>query len=245
MAAKEIENPDLDPSRDPLWQRIDAFDFDALDAALPFSQRLARYNGWTPDYAARVIEEYKRFCYLAVRAGHAVTPSDPIDQAWQLHLGFSQPYWDEFCAKVLRTDLHHSPALDGDTEDAGGQRDSYTATLKSYERMSGEPPPTDIWPNVEQLFSDAAAMRRVNAADYMIIRRPPKGLLWIAQIILVPATLYYVLQGEYMIALVAGIATAGIVFIRERTDNKLRPKPWRDGDDDELGPGGTGNTEAR
>lgn len=241
MVSEEIENPDMDPSQDPLWNRIDVFDFDGLDATQPFSERLARDNGWTSEYAVRVIKEYKRFCYLAIRAGHAVVPSDQIDQAWLLHLSFSREYWEEFCANVLHADLHHSPALNGDSEDAGRHRDSYAATMKSYERISGEPPPTDIWPNVEQRFGEAVAMRRVNAADYMIIRRPPKGLLWIVQITLILATLYYLFQGEYTIALAIGIATVGMVIYRERTDNKWRIKPWRDGDDDELDSGGGRN----
>ena len=76
MAGTELDRPDIDPSTDPLWQRLEAFDLDAVDAEFTFSDRLARDNGWKPDYARRVIEEYKRFCYLAVRAGHDVTPSD-------------------------------------------------------------------------------------------------------------------------------------------------------------------------
>jgi hypothetical protein len=229
--AREFDNPDLDPSQDPLWHRIDAFDLDALDVTLPFSRRLARDNCWTHDYAARVIEEYKRFCYLSVRAGHAVAPSDQIDQAWRLHLSFSRQYWDEFCTKVLCADLHHSPPLTSDLEDAGRHRASYAATMKSYQRMSGAPPPADIWPNVAQQFSDAVAMRRVNTADYMIIRRPPKGLLWIVQIALVLATLYSLLQGEYTLALVVGLATAAVAIYRDRTDNKWTARPRRDGDD--------------
>lgn len=240
MVSGEIENPELDPSQDPLWLRIDVFDFDGLDATLPFSERLARDNGWTPEYAVRVIKEYKRFCYLAIRAGHEVVPSDQIDQAWHLHLGFSREYRDEFCANVLQADLHRSPALNGGSEDAGRYRDLYAATMKSYERISGGPPPTDIWPNVEQRFRDALDMRRVNAADYMFIRRPPKGLLWIGQLTLVLATLYYLFQGEYTIALVIGIATAGMVIYRERTDHKWRIKPWRDGDADDESDSGDG-----
>ena len=81
MASTEFHNHDPDPAQDPLWHRIEAFDFNALDETLPFAQRLARENGWTPDYAARVVEEYKRFCYLAICAGHAVVPPDQIDQA--------------------------------------------------------------------------------------------------------------------------------------------------------------------
>ncbi len=76
MTGMDVEKPDLDPSTDPLWHRLDAFEFDEVDAELAFSDRLARDNGWTADYAGRVIDEYKRFCYLALRAGHEVTPSD-------------------------------------------------------------------------------------------------------------------------------------------------------------------------
>jgi hypothetical protein len=49
-------------------------------SAFPFSKRLARENGWTTAHARRVIEEYKRFVFLARHAGHAVTPSDAVDQ---------------------------------------------------------------------------------------------------------------------------------------------------------------------
>src|SRR4051812_24339272 len=38
-----------------------------------FVRRLARENGWTLAYAARVIREYKRFIFLALTAGHPVT----------------------------------------------------------------------------------------------------------------------------------------------------------------------------
>ena len=65
-----------------LWTRIAAFDLDAVDAELPFSARLARDNGWSRAYAVRAIEEYKRFVFLAMAAGHPVTPSDEVDQVW-------------------------------------------------------------------------------------------------------------------------------------------------------------------
>ena len=238
MVAREFQNPDLDPSQDPLWHRIDAFDFNQLDTTLPFSQRLARDNGWTPDYAARVVEEYKRFCYLAVRTGHAVVPPDQIDQAWHLHLSYSHDYWDRFCAKVLCADLHHSPARYSATEDADRLRDTYAATMQSYERLSGERPPPDIWPIAELLFADTEAMRRVNAKDYMIVRRPPKGLLWVAQTALIFATLYFLWQGAIATAFFVGAATAAIAILRDNTDNKWITKPWRDGDDDGTGTSG-------
>jgi len=238
MVATEFQTPDLDPSEDPLWHLIDAFDLDALDAAFPFSRRLARENGWTSDYTARVIGEYKRFCYLAVRAGHAVTPPDQIDQAWQLHLSYSRDYWEVFCAQVLGADLHHIPVHDSDTKESERHRDAYAATIESYERVSGERPPPDIWPATELLFADSGAMRRVNTKNYLVVRRPPKGLLWVAQVALIFATLYFLWQQEFTIAFLVGAGAAAVAVFRDSTDNKWVARPWRDGDDDGTSSGG-------
>ncbi len=78
--------PPLPLLHDPLWPRLAAFVFDAPGAALPFTARLARDQGWTREHAARVVDEYRRFVYLCVRAGHPCTPSVDVDEAWHLHL---------------------------------------------------------------------------------------------------------------------------------------------------------------
>lgn len=238
MATLEPITPPVDPSDDPLWHGIDAVDFDELGTPYSFARRLADENGWTPNYAARVIDEYKRFCYLAVRAGHAVVPSDAIDQVWHLHLAFSDHYWRVFCGEVLGMDLHHCPANGGDPEDAADHRESYAETIRSYVRLSGELPPTDIWPDTETQFGPGVAMRRVNPADYLIIRRPPKGLLWALQVALIFAILYFLYQANFTMAIVLGIATVGLALYRDRTDNRWKIKPWRDGDDGGVGTGG-------
>ena len=72
-----------------------------------FAAQLARDNRWTEEFSERVIREYKRFMLLAVVAGHPVTPSDQVDQAWHLHLTYTRSYWGEFCEGVLRTPVHH------------------------------------------------------------------------------------------------------------------------------------------
>lgn len=48
-----------------LYQRIQQFSLDRIDAKLSFSKRLARDNNWTIEYAQRVIDEYKKFAFLA------------------------------------------------------------------------------------------------------------------------------------------------------------------------------------
>src|SRR5687767_14035376 len=103
----------MSPERaDPL-ARILASDTDGDEVALPFAARLARENGWSRSYAERVIEEYKRFVFLAVSGtspsssgsseaqsardeGRKVCPSEDVDAAWHLHLTYTKSYWQKF-----------------------------------------------------------------------------------------------------------------------------------------------------
>ena len=62
------------PGNPELWQKIDRYEFDRLGAALPFSARLARDNGWPVYLALQVIEQYKRFIYLLCISDELLTP---------------------------------------------------------------------------------------------------------------------------------------------------------------------------
>ncbi len=60
----------LSATADPLWRSLSTYEVGPADAALPFTQRLARENSWSAVHAARVFEEKRRFLYLAVTAPH-------------------------------------------------------------------------------------------------------------------------------------------------------------------------------
>src|SRR5437016_5285582 len=96
-----------------LYERIKAFRFDEGEAAFPFVSRLARDNGWSGAHTARVITEYRKFVFLAMVAGHPVSPSDQVDQAWHLHLLYTRSYWDRFCRQTLGRLLQHEPTKGG------------------------------------------------------------------------------------------------------------------------------------
>ena len=151
------------------WNRLLALDFDAADAALPFSARLARDNGWSPAFAAGALEEYRKFCFLAVHAGHPVTPSDEVDQVWHLHLTYSRHYWDVLCRDTLKRPLHHGPTQGGATEDRKFH-DWYEATLASYRRYFGAPP-RDVWPAARERFHERNDFVRVNRRDVLTLDR--------------------------------------------------------------------------
>lgn len=159
---------------DPLWQALQAFELDGANAELSFSKRLARENGWHHAYAEQVVVEYKKFLWLAMRAGHPVTPSDEVDQAWHLHLVYTESYWEDLCGKVLGRALHHGPTKGGQQEDAK-YHDWYARTLASYEAAFGNPPPASLWPPPEARFDTHARFRRVNTGSHWVIS---KNLWW-------------------------------------------------------------------
>lgn len=148
----------------PLWVALLNYSIGPDDAALSFAARLARENGWSEAEAERVIGEYKRFCFLAVTAGHEVTPSDAVDQAWHLHLTYSRDYWERFCPDVLGRPLHHGPTAGGAGE---GHRyfEQYARTLHSYERIFGESAPDDLWPDARRRLVEDPKARRVHPRD--------------------------------------------------------------------------------
>lgn len=153
-----------------LWQRLAAYEIGPPAASLSFADRLARENRWSAEFTRRVIREYKRFCYLALEAGHEVTPSDAVDQTWHLHLTYSRDYWERFCPEVLGAPLHHGPTAGGQAERAR-YYDQYAATLKAYDDHFGETPPADIWPDAARRFTTDPRAFRVNPADVVIIPR--------------------------------------------------------------------------
>ncbi|RWO26485.1 hypothetical protein [Mesorhizobium sp.] len=106
------------PSDLNLWHRIEGYNFDQPDINLPFSARLARENGWPPEFAQRVVEEYKKFVYLMCVSDEMLTPSQEVDEAWHLHLVYTRSYWDNFCRGVLGRDIHHEPTEGGAAENA-------------------------------------------------------------------------------------------------------------------------------
>ncbi len=106
----------MDESEKALWDRISQFSFNEDAEELTFARRLARENAWTREYTERAIDEYKRFVFLAVAAGHPVTPSDQVDQVWHQHLTENRSYWDTLGGQVLNAPLHHKPTKGGPEE---------------------------------------------------------------------------------------------------------------------------------
>jgi hypothetical protein len=150
-------------------ERLRNLDLDAADAAFPFSARLARDNGWSRAFAAAAIEEYRKFCFLAVHAGHPVIPSDEVDQVWHLHLTYSLHYSEALCRGALGKPLQHGPTKGGAAEDRKF-RQCYEATLASYRRYFGEPR-KDLWPDAHERFDGRHEFVRIDRRDILALDR--------------------------------------------------------------------------
>jgi hypothetical protein len=176
--------PRIEPDH-PLWSSLSSYTIGLEDAAFPFAARLARENGWRRAHADRVIDEYRRFCFLAMTAGHVVTPSDAVDQAWHLHLIYTRDYWERFCPDILGRPLHHGPTAGGRSEHDRFYA-QYAETLRSYEAVFGPPPP-DIWPNAARRLIDDPRARRVHPRDVFIL---PKAAVWLAALVALAVLLF-------------------------------------------------------
>ncbi|HEY1190064.1 MAG TPA: TIGR04222 domain-containing membrane protein [Gemmata sp.] len=182
----------LDSARSELLARVLAFDIDGGEVPLPFVARLAREHGWAPSFAERVVEEYKRFLFLAATTGFLVCPSEDVDAAWHLHLTYTKSYWQRFCGELIGRPLHHEPTKGGPAE---GEKHllMYAATLTAYGEAFGHPPPEDIWPSGTVRFGDDTRHRVVNTARNWVIPKLP--VKRVAQLIGTFALIAFLLPG--------------------------------------------------
>lgn len=163
----------MKPEHAELYRNLMAFDIDGPQSvSFPFAARLARENGWSRVFAERVVNEYKRYIFLAATAGRAMTPSEEVDQAWHLHLAYSKSYWQRMCGELLNTPLHHNPTEGGKAE-ANKHKLQYEDTLRFYRETFGNDAPADIWPATHIRFSrDAEGVRVVTNQNWIIPKKP-------------------------------------------------------------------------
>lgn len=235
-----------------LWRSLEMMRIEPAGAVLTFTGKLAGENGWSHARAQAVVEEYRRFLYLAAVVG-PVTPSEDVDQAWHLHLTCSRHYWDQLCGVILGRPLHHDPTTGGPAE-ARRFAAQYAATLRRYREIFGAAPPADIWPGVAQRLSGGP--RRVDIHRYWLV---PKRLTSRATLVLgslpLAACAAGAVNGEgsgiglFLLGLLIVMALiAGLILYGIRQDRRWRDDAggcgvtggWPGGSNDCDGPGGCG-----
>lgn len=152
-----------------LWDKIRMFELDDPSVTFTFTDRLARENGWTLEYAIRTISEYKKFMFLLCIAEHPLTPSDQVDQVWHLHLIYTHSYWIDFCEHTIGKQIHHGPTKGGSGE-KNKYMDWYEKTRQLYARIFQHDPPPDIWFPSKIRFSEIN-FQRINLDRNWVIKK--------------------------------------------------------------------------
>ena len=147
-----------------LYQKIVDFPLDNPDVKFPFSTQLAIANDWSLDYTHQAIDEYKRYLFLMVIAGHKVSPSDQVDQVWHQHMLYSHSYWEDFCTHTVHKKLHHWPA-EGNSE----FHDWYEKTIESYILFFGHRPPKHIWVDPAVRLKTRTHFIRIDKEEHWVI----------------------------------------------------------------------------
>ena len=163
----------MSPAQSALWSKIEQFPIDDPASDFSFSDRLTRENGWSKSKTAAVIKEYLKFVFLACEAGHPVTPSLDVDEAWHLHMIYTRSYWTDLCQNTIERPLHHGPTKGGSSE-SSKFHEWYQNTLDSYSRLFDQLPPAEIWPSAKQRFSNQNNPVRINKATHWVIPKPFK-----------------------------------------------------------------------
>jgi hypothetical protein len=134
----------------PLWETIRQWPLPYRreqdpDASPPrtcasFEDNLRKRGDWTDASASRITEMYRKFLYLKALSGKPVTPSEPIDMAWHLHLEFPSDY-AALCAALGR-DMAHLRDLDH-----AERVRVYDRGRALFEAEFDRPPDSDLWPS--------------------------------------------------------------------------------------------------
>jgi hypothetical protein len=165
-----------------LYLRLQSYCFDAPGGAVAFAAKLASEQGWSLAKSERVLGEYRRFLFLAMEAGHPVSPSRAVDLAWHQHLLDTRSYWQEFCPRVLGRPLHHTPWR-GSEEERQRMWERYRRTLASYRTFFGEAPPADLWPAAEAPVSVPPAAEAPASAPRRLRRLPHRSGMLLASLL--------------------------------------------------------------
>lgn len=201
-----------------LRSRLNSFELDQKDDQLTFSKRLARENGWTINYTLRVIEEYKKFLFLCCTSPTPVTPSDPVDQAWHLHLTYTKSYWNDLCKNTLEKEIHHNPTRGG-KEEQEKFNNLYTGLQEIYLEKFGTAPPADIWHDNKKRFSEIN-FQRINLNDNWVV--PKVSIQTVSMIIIALTISAFSISTGITSIIFLGIIIALLILSRAISTNKRK-----------------------
>lgn len=127
-----------------LWHRLEGYSFHERPLTQSLVDRLVEETGHPVDVCYTLVEEYRRFMYLAGSSSENLAPSPIVDMVWQMHTEDTVAYYEDFCPRILGRTIYRP---EGDSAPPPFQDDpDYIRTLEYYAQEFGRPQ-VQYWPD--------------------------------------------------------------------------------------------------
>lgn len=98
-----------------------------------------------------LIEDYKKYMYVAATSDESCTPSKDVDIIWHEHILFTRDYINHWCGKILKKVIHHEP---GTPDEQPKFKSAYEKTQAKIKKTYGSREES-VLPDVADSLGDA------------------------------------------------------------------------------------------
>ena len=127
-----------------LWHRLEGYSFHERPLTRSLVDRLVEETGHSVDVCYTLVEEYRRFMYLAGSSSENLSPSPIVDMVWRMHTEDKRAYFEDFCPRILGRTIYRP---EGEGAALPFQDDpDYLRTLELYALEFGRPQ-VQYWPD--------------------------------------------------------------------------------------------------
>lgn len=110
-----------------------------------------KHPEWSRYQIECIIDDYKKFMYIAASSDESCTPSKLVDIIWHEHILFTRDYINHWCGKVLKKVIHHDP---GTPDEQPKFKSAYEKTQAKIKKTYGSREES-VLPDVADSLGDA------------------------------------------------------------------------------------------
>jgi hypothetical protein len=146
MESLRAESTSMKPTKSDrrLWHRLEGYSFHERPLTKSLVDRLVAETGHPVDVCYTLVEEYRRFMYLAGSSSESLSPSPIVDMVWRMHAEDENAYYNDFCPRILGRTIY-PPEFQGAPVPLQEDPD-YVRTLEYYAEEFGRPQ-VQFWPD--------------------------------------------------------------------------------------------------
>ncbi|MBO9636348.1 MAG: hypothetical protein J7578_24815 [Chitinophagaceae bacterium] len=158
----------------PIWKKLESCSFDSQGSTVRFHEMLARRGKWSTDFTTEVIEDYRKFLFLAATTKEILIPPPAVDLAWDINIHYFKSDWNELSKDIQLLKLRRIIPDSEDNKEPQWSYDNYNRTLELYHNIFHSWPDGRIWPTPREWFHPEIWIRGKSGKS--LIRIPVKPI---------------------------------------------------------------------